>query len=239
MSVPSKPSAAARTVGGEQVGGPERLRRLHADQAGGGGSSRAVREPGHRDDRECAAVLLGRGDHLAPQRGGGERPGRVVDGDDVELAGLDVVGQGLEGPPLRLVPGGAALDHPEVVLPEVGGDRLGDLVPFARGVRRARSGASPATSSTVRTDRTRIGTPCTGSSTLLVAAPTRVPEPAASSTAAVRGALTRAAPVGPAGRGRRRRARRAPAAACGPRRGRGSAPLPGRARRSGGRARAG
>ena len=60
--------------------------------------------------------------------GAGQRPGRVVDRDDVELVVLDVGGQHLQCLPLGVVPLGAAVDDPQVVGAEVRGDRLGDRV---------------------------------------------------------------------------------------------------------------
>ena len=53
-----------------------------------------AQQVGERDDRDRPAVLAGGGDGRGEQVGPGQRPRPVVDGDHVDLAGLDVGGQG-------------------------------------------------------------------------------------------------------------------------------------------------
>ena len=222
MSVPDEAVGVRPPVRLEQVGGAEGLRRLHADQSARGGAPVAAGQLRVGRHRDRAAVLGRRVDGRAPQVGGGQRPGGVVDGDDVDLAALDVGGQRPQRLPLRVVPLRAAVDDPQVVRAEVRAPRPRRRPPGPRAGRPARPGARRSTSRTVRTDRARIGTPSSGSSTLFSSAT----DPGARSGGEQRrGRRARCSRVltgaaGPAGRARRRPGRRARAAACAPRRGR-------------------
>ena len=182
-------------VRGEQVGRAERLRRLDPDQPLGQRGPVEVDQVVERRDRDRATVLGGRGQHALVEVPARERPGGVVHRDHVDLAGLDVVGQQGERPPLRGVPGLAAGHHrhlgcrvrPTEVSGGRGTARRRRAPPPARrraprappGVRRARPAPSAPSGR-------RPGRPPSGSSTLLTSAPTRVPAPAARTTTAAR-----------------------------------------------------
>ena len=112
----------------QQGYGAEGLRGLHADQVVGHRAQVAAQQPGQLHDGERPAVLAGGRDRRLEQRRPGQRPGTVVHRDDVDLAGVDVLGQRLQRRPLRGVPGGAAGHQADLALTEQRRDRLADGV---------------------------------------------------------------------------------------------------------------
>ena len=130
-----------------------------------------------------------RGPPRLEQRRVGQRTGGVVDRDHVELAALDVRARAPQG---RATPRRAGSPRRRPPRPPVVGAGAADR--FAHGVLVARSRTTTTTRSTspaseaVRTDRPGPGSPPQGQQHLVDPAPTRVPDPAASSTTAARGA---------------------------------------------------
>ena len=112
----------------QQGYGAERLRGLHADQVLGHRAQVAAEQPRQLHDGQRPAVLAGGRDRGLEQLRAGQRPGAVVDRDHVDLAGLDVLGQGLQRRPLRGVPGGAAGHQPDLAVTQQRGHGLADGV---------------------------------------------------------------------------------------------------------------
>ena len=112
----------------EQGCGAEGLRGLHAGQAAGDPAQVPAQQTGEVDDRQRTAVLAGGGQGLLEQGGPRQRPGAVVDRDDVEAPGVHVVGEGPERVPLGGVPRGAAGHEQHLAVAEQRCDRLPDAV---------------------------------------------------------------------------------------------------------------
>ena len=169
----------------EQVGGPERLRGLHPVQLARPRSAPVERQqPRQRDDRDRAAVLAGGRDGGLEEGRAGQRSGAVVDRDHVHLAG-SISGasarSAAHSEACRVAPPSTS---PTSRVAEVRRHRGLDGRPRSPGRTTTRTRPYVGQASASRTDQASTGASPSGSSTLLVPAPTRAPVPAARITTA-------------------------------------------------------
>ncbi len=131
--MPVKSVALGLAVGRQQLGRPERLRRLHPGQRAGR-EGRAVTGHDVLDGHDGnGAPGLSRGRQGALEEGGvGERSRGVVDGHHPDQPAVDLVGQHPQGLPLRCVPGLAAGDHQHLGVAEMRSQGRAERVLLAR-----------------------------------------------------------------------------------------------------------
>ena len=171
----------------QEGSGEERLRGLHGDHAGqrlvGAVERGEVLLVTHRDR---PAVFGGGGDDVAEEPRPGQRAGRVVDHDDIDLAGGDGGRERLERHPLRGVPAVAAGHDLDIGGPHLAG-RVSSTTSRSSSRTTRMVWVMVGSSRAQRIDQVKTRRPARGSSTLLVWCPVRRPSPAASITNAARG----------------------------------------------------
>ena len=183
VSVPSKPSASAASVGRQQVGSAKRLRGLYGHHGSSPPAAVTRIDLVDRYDGDRAAARRGQRCARRGRRPPADAPRRGYDHRETRRS-ISAVSTRSAVPleACRVSPRGPAAPRR---LTEVRRQRSA-IAPARRG-RTTTTRRTAGTASAVRTDQATTGTSSRGSRTLLTSAPTRVPEPAATTTTAASG----------------------------------------------------